>query len=177
MSIIKQQFTITYEREVDTDTGEILKTTIISSSDVKPEKKVKKDTDTEPKVYLEDNKLKLNSLAIELLNVNPGDRLDVQYTEQYPVIGTSESFGNPSGGTKLTKSNTLSFRGKKCEVLQKYGTEFKVINSNDQFILDSGKKIEQELKGDDNVNPDNLDFNLDDFLEDSTEVKSSIFQL
>ena len=186
MSIVKQQFTITYEREIDVDSGEILKTTIIGSSDIKPEKKkaVKKDSDTEAKVYLEDNKLKLNSLAVELMKINPGDRIDIQYTKQYPLIGLSETFGNPDGGTKLTKSNTLSFRGKKSEALQKYGTEFKVLPAErNQFVLDSGKEIidEPELKGDENVNVgDDLDFNLDSLLDDAseaTEIPSSMFQL
>ncbi len=182
MAKVKQQFTITYERTVDTDSGEILETTIIGSSDIKPEKKkaVKKDNDVEAKVYLEDNKLKLNSLAVEILNVSPGDRIDVQYTDNYPIIGQSDSFGNPEGGTKLTKSYTLSFRGKKSEVLQKFGTEFKVIESNGRFILDSGLEKPQELKGDENVNDeDDLDVNLEGLLDDADakEVNSSIFQL
>lgn len=181
MAIIKQQFTITYEREIDVDSGEIIKTTIIGSSDIKPEKKksVKKDQDTEAKVYLEDNKLKLNSLAVEMLGVNPGNRIDIQYSDTYPIIGKSESFGNPDGGTKLTKSYTISFRGKKSEVLQKFGTEFKVVNSNGHFILDSGKEIIQEPIKDENVNVENIDLNLDDFLDDTDvkEVKSSIFSL
>lgn len=181
MAIIKQQFTITYEREIDVDSGEIIKTTIIGSSDIKPEKKksVKKDQDIEAKVYLEDNKLKLNSLAVEILKVNPGDRIDIQYSDTYPIIGKSESFGNPDGGTKLTKSYTISFRGKKSEVLQKFGTEFKVIDSNGHFILDSGKEIIQEPIKDENVNVEDIDLNLDDFLDDTDakEVKSSIFSL
>ena len=181
MAIIKQQFTITYEREVDTDTGEIIKTTIIGSSDIKSEKKksIKKDQDIEAKVYLEDNKLKLNSLAVEMLNVDPGDRIDIQYSDTYPIIGKSESFGNPEGGTKLTKSYTVSFRGKKSEVLQKFGTEFKVIDSNGRFILDSGKEVIQEPIKDENVNIEDIDLNLDNLLDDADakEVKSSIFKL
>lgn len=181
MAIIKQQFTITYEREVDTDTGEIIKTTIIGSSDIKSEKKksIKKDQDIEAKVYLEDNKLKLNSLAVEMLNVDPGDRIDIQYSDTYPIIGKSESFGNPEGGTKLTKSYTVSFRGKKSEVLQKFGTEFKVIDSNGRFILDSGKEVIQEPIKDENVNIEDIDLNLNDLLDDTDakEVKSSIFKL
>lgn len=178
MATIKQQFTITYEREIDVDTGEILKTTVISSSDIKPEKQkiIKKDQDTEAKVYLEDNKLRLNSLAMEILNVNPGDRIDIQYTDTHPIIGTSDSFGNPEGGTKLTKSCTISFKGKKSEVLQKFGNEFKIIESNGQFILDGEKEIIQDSIKDDNINIEDIDLNLDDLLDD-TEIKSSMFQL
>lgn len=178
MTIIKQQFIITYEREIDTDTGEIIKTTIVSSSDVKPVKKkvTKEDTDTEAKVYLEENKLRLNSLAVKLLNVNPGDRIDIQYTENSPVIGTSESFGTPESGTKLSNSHTLIYKGKKAETLKEYGTEFKVIESNGCFILDGGI-VQPEFKGDDIINTENVDLNLEDFIEDTQEVKSSMFQL
>lgn len=178
MAIIKQQFTITYEREVNTDTGEIIKTTIISSSDVKPVKKKAtiEDSDTEAKVYLKDNKLKLNSLAVKMLNVNPGDRIDVRYTNDYPVIGVAESFGNPEGGCKLTKTNTVSFRGKKAESLSNFGTEFIVKSIDDQFILDSGKKKENP-KVLEEINTDNIDIDLDSFLEDNSEITSSMFQL
>lgn len=179
MAIIKQQFIITYEREIDVDTGEIIKTTIIGSSDIKPEKKsaIKKDQDTEAKVYLEGNKLKLNSLAVEMLNVNPGDRIDIQYSDTHPIIGKSESFGNPEGGTKLTKSYTVSFRGKKSEVLQKFGTEFIITNINGRFALNGNKELIPDLKGDDNVNIEDID--LGDFLEETEiqEVKSSMFKL
>lgn len=176
MAIIKQQFTITYERTVDTETGKIIETTIVGSSDNKPVKKktVKDDLDTEAKVYLEDGKLRLNTLAIEMLSVTPGDRIDIQYTDSYPVIGLSGSFGNPEGGTKLTKTHTLSFKGKKAELLQKYGTEFKVVNSNGSFKLDCGK-MQESIQGDDIINTDDIDLNLDDLLDD--EVKSSMFQL
>ena len=116
-----------------------------------------------------------------MLGVNPGDRIDIQYTDTHPIIGKSESFGNPEGGTKLTKTCTLSFRGKKSEVLQKFGTEFKVVDCNGQFILDNGKEIINEPKGDENVNIEDtdLDLNLDDFIDnaDVKEVKSSMFQL
>lgn len=114
-----------------------------------------------------------------MLNVDPGDRIDIQYSDTYPIIGKSESFGNPEGGTKLTKSYTVSFRGKKSEVLQKFGTEFKVIDSNGRFILDSGKEVIQEPIKDENVNIEDIDLNLNDLLDDTDakEVKSSIFKL
>lgn len=178
MAKIKQQFTITYERTVDTDSGEILETTIIGSSDIKPEKKkaVKKDNDVEAKVYLEDNKLRLNSLAIKMLEIAPGDRIDVQYTNDYPIIGLAESFGNSEGGTKLSKTNTISFRGKKSENLSKFGTEFVIKPSNNQFILDSGKKKEVP-KVLEEINTEEIDLDLDSFLEDNNKITSSMFQL
>lgn len=184
MAIIKQQFTITYERSVDTETGEIIGTTIIGSSDVKAEKKkvVKKDNDSEPKVYLLDNKLQLNSLAVETLNVEAGDRIDIQYTNDYPVIGVSETFGSADSGCKLTKSNTLSFRGKKSEALSKYGTEFtlKPLSTPGHFALDNGtlgEIKEDKPSKDESVNTDDIDLDLLIDDADATEVSSSIFQL
>ena len=178
MAIIKQQFTITYEREVDTNTGEIIKTTIIDSSDIKPVKKkaIREDSDTEAKVYLECNKLKLNSLAIKMLNISPGDRIDVQYTNDYPVIGVAESFGNPEGGCKLSKTNTVSFRGKKAENLSNFGNEFTIKLIDGKFVLDSGNKKE-DPKVLEEINTDNIDIDLDSFLEDNSEITSSMFQL
>ncbi len=182
MVISKYRFTIEYESSVNTETGEILETTIVGRSESKKKstKKELVDSDTEAKAYLEDNKLRLNSLALKLMGVNPGDRIDVQYASQ-PIIGISETFGTPDSGCKLTKSGTISFRGKKAETLATYGTEFKLVpNDNNQFILDNGKEVQEEpeLKGDENVNiEEDLDFNIESLLDDSEEVKASIFQL
>lgn len=175
MAIVKQRFTITYERSVNTDNGEILETNIVSSSDPKSVIPIT-DTDTEPKVYLENNKLRLNSLAVNLLQVKVGDRIDVQYTDTNPIIGLSISFGNPEGGTKLTKAMTLSFKGKRAEALQRYGNEFKLIQSGNQFILETNSPKEL-IPVNPVINIDDIDFLTDDLLDDSSEVKSSMFQL
>lgn len=185
MAIIKQQFTITYEREVDTDTGEIIKTSIIKTSD-SPNKTSKKDTESEPKLYLEDNKCKLNAAAIILINVNAGDKLDINYEEgnngAIPIIGTESSFGS-KGGTKFTKSGTFSYRGVKNEQLAKYGSEFTLVahpTKQGLFVLTSDNIDVDQLKGDENVNPENVDIDLDGLLEDNTdvtEIDSNFFKL
>lgn len=171
MTVIKSLFTITYEQSIDSETGEILNTTIVNRTEVKPKKEIQKDSDTEPKVYLEENKLRFNSLALEMLNVSSGDRIDIQYTNTYPVVIIGE-------GCKLTKTNTLSCRGKKAEVLSKFGTEFKLIDKGNQFALDGGKDIIVSI-GNNDVNTEDIDLDLDELLEDTdtTEVKASMFQL
>lgn len=172
MAIIKQQFTITYEREVDTDTGEILKTTIVNSSDVKKKSKVVEDNDPTPKVSLLDNKLQLNSAAMKMLEVEAGDRIDIQYKDDNPIIGASEFFG--SNGCKITKTNTVSFRGKKAEELSKYGDQFELQPfDGGRFLLKGNKEIEKKPEGDENIELP-TDLNLDDFLDDT---KASMFQL
>lgn len=172
MTIIKQRFTITYEREIDMDTGDIVKTTIVDTSDTVTNNM---DADTEPKVYLEENKLRLNNLALDVLKIKAGDRIDVQYSNSKPLIGKSEAFGDESLGCKLTKTNTISFKGNKHEVLNMYGTEFvlRPTERQDQFVLDSTIQPEK----DENVNTEDIDIDLESLLEDDPEIRTSMFQL
>lgn len=129
MDPIVEEFTITlkYQVTVDTETGEMttkcIKRTIDKSnfevSDAaskKASKKTKKEESIEPELTLEDNKYCLNSAAIELMDVTPNNKLDIKYEKNgntmVPVIGTDEAFGT-KGGNKLTKSNTVAYRGRK----------------------------------------------------------------
>lgn len=172
MTIIKQRFTITYEREIDTDTGEIVKTTVVDTSDTITDNM---DTDTEPKVYLEDSKLRLNSKALELLKVKAGDRIDVQYGNSNPLIGSSAAFGDDSAGCKLTKTNTIPFKGNKREVLAMYGTEFfiKPSEKDGQFVLASTIQPEE----DENVSTEDIDIDLDSLFDGDQKISTSMFQL
>ena len=193
MSIVKEKFilTLSYEMSVDTSTGEILETKLISrkvdSSDIKPSKKVV-NSDTEPKLILESNKYYLNDAAISLMNIEPGDKIDIKYEEnkngKFPVIGIDESFG-VKGGNKLNKSNTVSFRGTKNLELSKYGSEFKIIphpSKSDLFVLTSEKTVKIEPpKGDDNIYVEEQDIDLDSIIDEQdaniTEIDSSFFKL
>ena len=65
-----------------------------------------------------------------------------------PVIGTDEAFGT-KGGNKLTKSNTVSFRGSANEKLAEFGTTFRIEPSDDEgifFLI--GDKMNQPAKED-----------------------------
>lgn len=204
--IIKETFilTLTYEMSVNTDTGELLETRLIdrsvNKSDIKPsksvsKKKVTKDEDPEPKLFLEDNKFRLNSAALELLkiDVEEGVKLDIRYENNngrsIPILGIEEIFGS-KGGNKLTKSGTVAFRGVKNEELSKYGREFTVIphtNKIGLFILSSGEQV-QEVQEDETIRIEEEDANLsfDDLdltklTEDTdatiTEIDSNFFKL
>ena len=175
---MKFTFNITVNTETgefsvtNTDTGEI-KTNKIPKSTSKKEL-----TNTgEPELVLLDNKYMLTQSAIELLGVSPGDQIDIKYEKQgnllVPVIGSNTNFGTKSGN-KLSKSNTVSYRGSANEKLATYGTVFKmepteedgifylVGNKEDDPIPDEIVDIEKELDGEldqlDNLN--NFDFNL-----------------
>lgn len=192
MPTIKETFilSLTYEMSVDTETGEVLETKLIDRSVNKPVKAMKataseavQDNDKEPKLYLEDNKCRLNSKAVSLMGISPGDKLDIKYDEgkngSVPIIGTDEAFGT-KGGNKLTKSNTIACRGSKNEELSKYGKEFVLAvhpSKAGLFVLTSEEVAVDQLVGDDNVNvdtPEGIDLDLEGLVDDKDANVSSI---
>lgn len=192
MPTVKETFilSLTYEMSVDTETGEVLETKLIDRSVNKPVKAMKataneavQDDDKEPKLYLEDNKCRLNSKAVSLMGISPGDKLDIKYDDgkngSVPIIGTDEAFGT-KGGNKLTKSNTIACRGSKNEELSKYGKEFVLAvhpSKAGLFVLTSEEVAVDQLVGDDNVNidtPEGIDLNLEGLVDDEDANVSSI---
>lgn len=192
MPTVKETFilSLTYEMSVDTETGEVLETKLIDRSVNKPVKAMKataseavQDNDKEPKLYLEDNKCRLNSKAISLMGISPGDKLDIKYDEgkngSVPIIGTDEAFGT-KGGNKLTKSNTIACRGSKNEELSKYGKEFVLAvhpSKAGLFVLTSEEVAVDQLVGDDNVSidtPEGIDLDLEGLVDDKDANVSSI---
>ena len=192
MPTVKETFilSLTYEMSVDTETGEVLETKLIDRSVNKPVKAMKataneavQDDEKEPKLYLEDNKCRLNSKAVSLMGISPGDKLDIKYDDgkngSVPIIGTDEAFGT-KGGNKLTKSNTIACRGSKNEELSKYGKEFVLATHPSKaglFVLTSEEVAVDQLVGDDNVNidtPEGIDLNLEGLVDDEDANVSSI---
>lgn len=138
------------EFDFDPETGDYtpISREIIEEGAATPKKAksvMKDDGSTEPMVILEENKLVLNSKAVEVLGAEWEDRISVIYQKHedklVPVIGKDEVFGCKSGN-KLTKSKTVSCRGKANTKLAEHGTEFKLIPlNNDTFIMDGGVDI------------------------------------
>lgn len=127
MDPIIEEFTITlkYQVKVDTETGEMttkcLSRKVDKSNfevvDAKPKKKSTsvKNESSEPKLILENNKYQLTQAAVDLMGVEPDDKIDIKYEKQgkniTPVIGSDETFGTKQGN-KLTKSLTVACRGR-----------------------------------------------------------------
>ena len=86
---------------------------------------------------IESNKIILSNDAILALESNPGDRIIIGYTlemeEPSPVIYKSDS----DSGNKLTKKNTVSFRGSQNATLLEFGDffELKKIEGSKTFKL------------------------------------------
>ena len=193
---VKETFTLTltYEMSVNTDTGEVLEIKLLDRSVNKPKvvrkKLVEEDTDEEPKLYLEENKYRLSEAAVSLMKLESDDKLDIKYENGIPVIGTDNVFGT-KGGNKLTKSNTVAYRGNKNEELAKHGSEFTLVPHPSKpglFILSSGLEVIDPSGGDDNVRADQdedtdlpFDLKVDDLAEigdaDVTEIDASFFKL
>lgn len=135
------------EFDFNPETGEYtpISRTIVNDDIKKPKSTIKDDGSTEPIVTLEDNKLILNSKAVELLGAEWEDRISIIYQKHgnnlVPVIGKDDVF-NCKSGNKLTKSKTISCRGKANAELSKYGSEFKLISlDNGTFIMDGGVEV------------------------------------
>lgn len=179
--IAKQQFTITYEMTIDTDTGEILSTVIIDKSDKKnKETKVKK---SDVHVQLLPNKLQLNSEALEILGASVGDKVDVNYmplnSKTVPVIKLDVR------GNKISNNGSVSFRGVKNSELSKYGTEFTIKKQGETFFLVSGteginesviENNQEVILEDENIEQQPFDLDIEG-LEDEIEITNSMFQL
>ena len=111
----------------------------------KPKKKVTCDSAT-AEVTLLDSKYMLTQAAVDLLDVTPGDRINICYNNlpdnpnvKVPIIGSSKSWGNDLGN-KLTKSLTVSYRGVANSVLAEYGEVFTLEPYKDGLFIMRGDK-------------------------------------
>lgn len=194
----KERIKVLLTLDVDIETGEtVCVSREVINDDLKKEKKAtsttkkpkkEKNENPNPCITLEDNKYILNAAAVELLGVEPEDRLDIKYEKQgkgmmIPVIGTNEAFGT-KGGNKLTKGFSVSCRGKANEELSKYGSIFTITphpNKEDLFILSGDKQpssvqevVDENVVVDDELSSEELpmDLNIDELVEGSdNEIK------
>jgi hypothetical protein len=159
-----QTFKVLFTYEQDDETGEVKvvnREVVINDlpkakKTSSPKKSTKKaDENPNPELILEDNKYCLNTAAVELLGVEVDDRLDIKFEKRdkvrVPVIGCNTAFGT-QGGNRLTKSNTVSYRGKNHDLLEEFGTvfSFKETDKDGIFELVGDKPIPTE-KEDENV--------------------------
>jgi hypothetical protein len=136
---------ILFHYEIDQNTGEIKyigKEELYIDSKQTPSTKKSKQTkieeDPTPLITLDPNKLILTSGAVQLLNASTDCRIDVKYKKKdkisVPVIGTDIAFGSKSGN-KLTKSNTVSYRGAANDKLSEFGSLFKLEPTENEGIF------------------------------------------
>lgn len=176
--------------DFDPETGEMkcIDREIIND-DIKPVKKKSSkkasepvNNSTEPQIVLEDNKFTFNAAAVELMGIEPEDRIDIKYEKKgkkfVPIIGTNESFGTKAGN-KLTKSYSVSYRGKSNETLQEYGNLFTLEAHPEKegiyYLI--GDNNPEEIEEEDSIvevpkNETEVEIDINDFAEDlDNEVK------
>lgn len=148
---------ILFHYEVNEQTGEItyigkeeisVDTTKSATKTSTKASAAKVDANPDPIITLDSNKLILTQGAVDLLQVCADCRVDIKYKKKdkkaVPIIGTDAAFGTKSGN-KLTKSNTVSYRGAANEKLSAYGTTFKLEPTEDKGIYYLvGDKIQEE---------------------------------
>ena len=134
--------------EVNETTGEIKfigkeEITVDSASTKASKSSTKKSTskvddNPEPLITLEANKLVLTQGAVDALNPCEDCRIDIKYKKKdkklVPVIGTDAAFGTKAGN-KLTKTNTVSYRGAANDKLSAFGTVFRLEPTEEDGIF------------------------------------------
>lgn len=180
---------ILFHYNVDENTGEITfigkeEITVDTATSTKRQAKpVKVEANIEPLITLDSNKLVLTTGAVDMMKICPDCRVDIKYKKKdkvsVPVIGTDAAFGT-KGGNKLTKTNTVSFRGSANEKLAEYGSVFKLEPSEDEGIFyligdKMNKPVEDEaIDIEDELDLDSLE-ELD--IDDSSDLEGFDFKL
>ena len=180
---------ILFHYNVDENTGEITfigkeEITVDTATSTKRQAKpVKVEANIEPLITLDSNKLVLTTGAVDMMKICPDCRVDIKYKKKdkvsVPVIGTDAAF-NTKGGNKLTKTNTVSFRGSANDKLAEYGSVFKLEPSEDEGIFyligdKMNKPVEDEaidIEGE--LDLDSLE-ELD--IDDSSDLEGFDFKL
>lgn len=183
-NVDEQTGEITYigKDEVTVDTAKTVSKT--SKSSGKSSSKV--DNNPDPIVTLDSNKLILTQGAVDLLQVCEDCRIDIKYEKKdkkaVPIIGTDAAFGTKAGN-KLTKSNTVSYRGAANEKLSAYGTVFRLEPTKNEgiYYLVGDKEPEETKVPNEIINIENeLDIEMLDDINidlDNTELGDFDFKL
>ncbi|MGV8961921.1 MAG: hypothetical protein ACOH2V_00890 [Candidatus Saccharimonadaceae bacterium] len=84
-----------------------------------------------PLITLEATKLVFNSKSIADMEIEYEDRIVIKWemqdkTKLIPIIGKDSAFDEEGSGNKITKTNTVGYRGKQNVVLAELGSEFTI---------------------------------------------------
>ena len=86
---------------------------------------------------MREGKLVFNNRAMADLKIEAGDRIVIKYEKGdkslFPVIGTDFAFNEEGSGNKMTKSQTISYKGNQNTVLAEFGDEFTVEEYQDNI--------------------------------------------
>lgn len=89
-------------------------------------------------IVMTETTLQLSTRLVSLLNAKPGDSIVIGFMDKAGVLVPVISIGEE--GNKLTRTNTVSYRGKKHNVLTEFGSNFWA-HINDGIIELEGDKL------------------------------------
>lgn len=126
------------------------KKTTRSSTKKEKEEVVLEDT---AKITLEPTKLCFNNKAVADMELAYQDRLVIKYQKvpgskkPIPLIAKDVDWNEEGTGNKLTKTNTLSYRGKANTILAEFGSEFELELYKDKVwkLVSTNAPIKEEL--------------------------------
>lgn len=96
------------------------------------------------KILLKGSSLKLNQDVLDLLGVSVGDRLCVSFNPE-PVLVRPDIANQTGGGNLITKSLTLSVKGKTGEAIANFGDEFDYKLESEGFLLMNNKESDDNI--------------------------------
>lgn len=130
-----KQVNVTFNYDAETDTVSDIKCMIDGIEKKKKTTRKAKDIvpetlDSEAIITLEANKLIFNNRAIADMELAYEDRIVIKWKQEgkimIPIIGKDISFGEEGTGNKVTKSNTVTYKGKANTVLAERGSSFTI---------------------------------------------------
>lgn len=116
---------------------------VVEQADKGKPKSASKASKESGKIVLKGSSLKLTQEALDLLNVGVGDKLLLSFTNDRPALVTPEIANMPKAGNLITKSLTLSCKGKVGETLSTYGSEWDFKLDGDGFLVLSNNITDQ----------------------------------
>lgn len=180
---------VTFTFDTETDTVSNVNCFVDGIEKKKKTTRKKKDEAVELEdkaiLTLESNKIVFNNRAISDMQIEYENRIVIKYEKfgnrRMPIIGKDTSFDEEGSGNKVTKSNTVTYRGKANTVLAEYGTEFELVPyidgpykegvwrmvSLNEGIVSTPKTLDFQIKDAEKIEPeilteDDSNFDIDE---------------
>lgn len=162
-----KQVIVTFEYDSESDSVKNVKCSVDGvekkKTSTKKKEEVEKVIESQAIITLEETKLVLNNKAVLDLGAEYNSRILIRFEQNgktktvFPVISVDEEKGN-----KLTKSNTVAYKGKQNEVLAEFGTSFTLAPFKEGIF----KLVSQDTKED-------IEDMIED-IEDASEIEPMV---
>jgi hypothetical protein len=97
----------------------------------KAKAKVEEEMAAEPLIIREETKLVFNNKVVADMAIEYEDRIVIKWEKQgktlIPIIGKDVAFDEEGSGNKVTKTNTVGYKGKQNAVLAEFGEVFTIV--------------------------------------------------